>query len=98
MRKSPELLQRPFLDDHDGEPGLREDLGGDAAAGAAADDHDIGFQGEVAIERGGVDDLPAARDALADRIGDHAGLEPSEAARDSRSAPRTPGCRTTPRG
>ena len=74
MRKSLELLSGPFLDDHDREPRLGEDLGRHAAARAAAHDHDVGFQGQVAIERGGIDHLPAAGDAVADRVGDHDAL------------------------
>ena len=37
-------LQRPFLDEQHLQPGLAQDLGRHAAAGAAADDGDVGLQ------------------------------------------------------
>ncbi len=70
-------LERPFLDDHHREPRLGEDLGRHAAARAAADDQDVGLERQVAIERGGIDHLPAAGDAVADRVGDHDALASS---------------------
>ena len=81
-------------------PACGEDLGGGAAAGAGADDHDIGFEIGVAFERRGVDDLPAARSA---RQGSRRRsvafviMPPIAAGRDSRSPATTPGCRTTRR-
>ena len=71
MWKSLELLSAPFLDQHHLEARGRQDLRRDAAAGAGADDRDVRFEREVAVEGGGVGDLPAGREPLADRIADH---------------------------
>lgn len=69
--------KRPFLDDDDREPGLREDLGRHAPAGPAAHDQDVRLEGRLAIEGRRVDHLPARGDSFADRVGDHAGFSPS---------------------
>jgi hypothetical protein len=61
--------ERPFLDHRDREPGLREDLGRDPAAGAAAHDDDVELELLVACRGGRVHHLPAARQPLPDRIG-----------------------------
>ena len=50
MRKSRELLSGAFLDQDDLESGRRQDLRRDAAAGAGADDRDVGIEREVAVE------------------------------------------------
>ncbi len=63
-------VERAFLEDHDGGARLREDLGGDAAARAAARDRDVGLELEVAIERRRVVSLPT-RQPLANRVADH---------------------------
>jgi hypothetical protein len=65
-------MQRALLDHDDGQARQRQDLGRDAAAGAAADDDDVGGQRAVGGERGAVDDLPAARQAGLDRVGNDA--------------------------
>ena len=51
------------------EAGQRQDLGGHAAAGAAADDGHVGFQGLRRAQLGAVDDLPARSDALGVDVG-----------------------------
>jgi hypothetical protein len=49
MLNSLEPTRGPFLDDRDREARLRQDLGGHAAAGAAADHHHVAF--ELAVRR-----------------------------------------------
>ena len=61
--------QRPFLEQHDAKPGAREDLRRGAAAGAAADDDDVGFEREVALRARGVDRPSSRRDACPTSIG-----------------------------
>ena len=63
-------FQRAFLDQHHRKAGQRQDFGGDAAAGAAADDGDVGLDAAVGRERGGIGDFPAGRDPCLYRIGD----------------------------
>ncbi len=71
MRKSRRAPERSFLDQHDVEARRRENLRGDAAARARADDRDVRLERQVALEGGGVGDLPARRESGADRIADH---------------------------
>ena len=43
--------QRPFLDQHHPQSGVAQDLRGGAAAGAGADDRDVGLEGQIRAER-----------------------------------------------
>ena len=63
--------QRPLLDDDHVETGIGQDLRGDATAGTAADDDDIGVDGPFAGQGCGIDVLPAGSDSFADRITHH---------------------------
>jgi hypothetical protein len=63
--------ERPLLDQHHLQAGGGQYLRRDATAGARAHDRDVRFEREVAVECGGIGDLPAGREPLADRIADH---------------------------
>ena len=62
--------QRTLLHHQHRQPGVGQDLGGDAPARAGADDDDVGRQRRVAFEARRVDDVPARGEAGLERIGE----------------------------
>ncbi|MNG41041.1 hypothetical protein D3C85_1556480 [compost metagenome] len=56
-------MQPAFLEQQHPQARLAEDFGGDAAARAGADDRHVGVERARRGERGGVQHLPAGRDA-----------------------------------
>src|SRR5438045_606188 len=78
-------LQGAFLDQHDVETGSRQELGGDAAAGARADDGAVAAYFRRRRAMRAAEDLPASRQALSDRVGQLAHWSPSSAEYRSRS-------------
>jgi len=62
-------LERAFFDQQHFVAGGAEDFGGGTAPGAAADDGDIRFQGQVVIQGGAIVGFPATGQAVAEQIG-----------------------------
>jgi len=60
--------QRALLDDRHRQSRPRERIGGNAAAGAAADDRHVALERCIAAGERQIDDLPAGRDARADGV------------------------------